>query len=396
MKSKHSLRYLIGGTFLVASTTVGVGMLALPVATGSSGFVPSVLTYFICWIFMLGSAFLVLEVTLNMPPGTSFISMAERTLGPIGRNLSWLVYLFLFITVMIAHIAGAGPILRELIGSLIPSWLVVLIYTSAIVPVVYLGTQSVDRLNLFLFSCVGLSYLAFFFVAINKVQFQLLSHSDWNMIWHGLPILFTAFTFQLIIPTLTNYLDRDAKKVRLVIFFGSLIPLVIYLFWEFLILGIVPVERLAQAAYQGKNAVEPLMEVVDSSSVQIIGNLYAFFALTASFIPFSLAFLDFLADGFKVRKKEGLPKIVLLSGVFGLPLIIALVYPHIFLIALGYAGGISCALLFGFLPPLMAWVSRYLQKHPVDLRQFPGGKVVLLIMMVFALFILTGEIIQAF
>jgi tyrosine-specific transport protein len=394
MKRLHSFGHLIGGTFLVSATTIGVGMLALPVATGPSGFFPSIFIYLICWIFMLCTAFLVLEVALSTPPDTSFISMAERTLGPIGRNLCWLVYLFLFVTVTIAHVAGAGPILHELLGLRIPNWFFAIIYTCAIASVVYLGTRSVDRLNLVLFSCVGLSYCAFFFLAVDQVQLDLLSYMDWSLVWRGLPILFTAFSFQLIIPTLTNYLNRDARKVRLVIIFGSLIPLVVYLLWEFLILGTIPVERLVAAAQKGQNAVEPLREVVKSPSIYVVGNLYAFFALTASFVPLSLAFFDFLADGFKV-KKEGSMKFLLLFAAFGVPLIIALIYPHIFLVALGYAGGISCALLFGLMPPLMAWVNRYLKSSPLEMRQLPGGKLLLIALMMFALLILTGEVVQA-
>ena len=48
-------RYL-GGILLVAGTTIGAGMLALPVSTAFMGFYPSLLIFAICWFFMLISA----------------------------------------------------------------------------------------------------------------------------------------------------------------------------------------------------------------------------------------------------------------------------------------------------------------------------------------------------
>jgi len=383
--------HVVGGTLLIAGTTIGVGMLALPVATGPGGFVPSMLIYLVCWAFMLCTGLLLLEVSLWMPKDTSFISMAERILGPIGRNIFWVVYLFLFATVMIAHAAGGGSVLLDITGWNIPNWAAVLIYTSAVAPVVYLGARSVDRLNMFLISGVVISYLAFIGVSFRHVNIELLTYSNWGKAWFALPILFTAFTYQVIIPTLMTYMERNVKKIRLAIFLGSSIPLFIYLLWEFVILGIIPQEGLIEAGKQGQNAIGPLKLLIPQ--VFQIGRYFAFFALTTSFIPLALSFFDFLADGLKWDKK-GSRRIALCGVVFGIPMLIAILYPNIFLVALGYAGGISCAFLFGLMPPVLAWVGRYIKRYPQDKPQLPGGKAALVFLMIFALLILAAEVIQ--
>jgi tyrosine-specific transport protein len=95
-----------------------------------------------------------------------------------------------------------------------------------------------------------------------------------------------------------------------------------------------------------------------------------------------LAFLDFVADGLKI-KKEGIKKVALCMGIFIPPMVIAMLYPGIFITALEYAGGISCALLFGLLPPVMVWVGRYLKKYEHKHVQLPGGKLVLSVLMLF-------------
>ncbi|HSX10591.1 MAG TPA: aromatic amino acid transport family protein [Chlamydiales bacterium] len=391
MRIIHSMGHVVGGTLLIAGTTIGVGMLALPVATGPGGFFPSMAIYLVCWAFMLCTGLLLVEISLWMPKDTSFISMAEKLLGPVGRNIFWVVYLFLFVTVMIAHAAGGGAVLLDITGWGIPDWAAILIYSSVLAPVVYLGARSVDRLNMFLISGVIICYVAFIAVSIGLVNFSLISYSNWGKAWVALPILFTSFTYQVIIPTLMTYMERNVKKVRLAILFGSSIPLAIYLIWEFVILGIVPTDGLIEAGKLGQSAIGPLRELVPH--VHQIGKYFAFFSLTTSFIPLALSFFDFLADGFKWKKK-GTRRIILCAAVFGVPMIIAIAYPGIFLIALGYAGGISCAFLFGLMPPVLAWVGRYIKGYPKEDRQLPGGKWALIGLMVFAFLILIEEVVQ--
>lgn len=124
-----------------------------------------------------------------------------------------------------------------------------------------------------------------------------------------------------------------------------------------------------------------------------IGKYFAFFALTTSFIPLALSFFDFMADGLKWEKK-GAKRAMLTTAIFGVPMVIAIAYPQIFLVALGYAGGISCATLFGLMPPLLVWVGRYVKCYPEQHPQLPGGRPLLACLMIFALFILGAEILQ--
>src|SRR5437763_272950 len=101
MKIFHSHGHIIGGGLLIAATTIGVGMLALPVATGPGGFLPSILIYIACWAFMLCTGLLLLEVCSWMPPDSNLITMATRLLGKPGKIICWGVYLFLFEMMMI-------------------------------------------------------------------------------------------------------------------------------------------------------------------------------------------------------------------------------------------------------------------------------------------------------
>ena len=376
----RNLGHVVGGTLLIAATTIGVGMLGLPVATGPGGFVPATFVYILTWFFMLCTGLLLLEVCTWMPAEANLITMTHRLLGPVGKAVCWVVYLFLFLTAMIAHVSAGGSTLVDILnlsfGLALPQSLGMVVYVLIFSPIVYLGTRSVDRFNLLMMTGVLITYVLFIVLSAGKVDVNLLKFADWSKAWPALPVLFTAFTYQLIIPTLMTYMDRNVKKVRLSIILGSSIPLVVYLIWELLILGIIPVDALIQAKARGETAVMPLKELLQNPWVFKIGSWFAFLVLTTSYIALSLAFLDFVADGLKI-KKEGIKKVALCLGIFIPPMVVAMLYPDIFIIALEYAGGISCALLFGLLPPVMVWIGRYLKKYEHKNIQLPGGKLVL-------------------
>jgi len=292
-------------------------------------------------------------------------------------------------------VVGGGAILSEICDCVVPPWVNMVLYVALFSPVVYLGTKWVDRLNITFMLGIAITYFLFIAVSFDHVDTTLLKRADWSKAWLALPVLFTAFTFQVIVPTLMTYMDRNVKKVRLCIILGTSIPLLVYLIWEFLILGIVPADGpngLREAAAKGWNAVMPLKELLGSPVVFKIGKAFAFFTMTTSYIALSLAYLDFLADGLKVPKK-GFKKILLCLAVFLPPTLIAALYPNVFLIALSYAGGFSCAILFGLFPPIMVWVGRYIKKQDRT-PQLPGGKPFLLLLVLFVLVELGIQITQ--
>lgn len=387
MKLFHSYGHILGGSLLIAGTMIGVGMLALPVATAPGGFIPSVALYLLCWVFMLCTGLLMLEVCIWMPKDANMITMASKLLGTPGKIACWIVYLFLFLTVMIAHVAGGGDVLNEIFGGSLSGSLSKIIYVLVFIPIVYLGTRSVDRVNIILIAGLIITYLLFVNASIGHVNVEYLTRIEWSKAWFTLPILFTAFTYQVILPTIMNYMDRNVKKVRLAIFIGTAIPLVVYLVWEFLILGTVPFEgpnSLSEAASLGQTAVSPLKAITNNPYLFTIGKAFAFFTLTASYLALALAYLDFLADGLKV-KKTSLNKLWLCVLIFAPPTIIALLYPKIFLTALSYAGGYSCAILFGLFPPLMVWSGRHYGGYHDKTKQLFGGRYFLTVLILFVI-----------
>src|SRR5579863_4183924 len=108
----------IGGILLVAGTTIGGGMLSLPITTAKSGFVYSTFLFIVCWALMTFTAFLTLEVNLCFPKNSHIVSMAKQTLGKPGEWIAWSAYLLLLYAVVSAYIAGGQDVFHGLLQSL--------------------------------------------------------------------------------------------------------------------------------------------------------------------------------------------------------------------------------------------------------------------------------------
>lgn len=380
---------VLGGALLVAGTSIGGGMLALPVLTSLAGFLPSFFIYLLCWLFMACTGLLFLEISQWIKGNPNILSMASYTLGVGGRWVAWVLYLFLFYCLTIAYIVGCGNIFSSLSPIAFPDWVGPIVFVLAFSPLILMRTSLAGFLNIFLVAGLGISYLAFVLLGYQHVDFNLLRNGDWTKVGMVLPIAFTSFAYQGIVPTLTSYLNHDVDKTRKAILIGSFIPLIAYTIWQALIMGIVPTHGpggLFEAMQKGDNAVVPLRNFILSSSIYYMGQSFAFFALVTSFLGVALGLRDFLSDGLHIHQdKKG--RLILAGLVFIFPLIIAIIYPHIFLIALDYAGGFGCALLLGLLPVIMVWIGRYNMGHVHEKhRQLPGGKVVLILLGVFVVF----------
>lgn len=383
---------LFGGALLVAGTTIGGGMLGLPILIGAAGFLPSIVICLLCWICMASTGLLFLEASQWLRGETNILSMAKVTLGNPGKGFAWLLYLFLFYCLMVAYMVGCGNLVTSFSQGSIPDWLGPIIFVVLFGPLIVIPTAMAGKLNSFLVAGLALSYFGFVFLGFRYVNIDLLRHVDWSKSVQVLPIAFISFAYQGIIPTLASYMHHDSKNIRKAILIGSFIPLIAYAVWEWLILGIVPLEGsggVLESLKRGDNAITPLKNFINNPAVYEIGQAFAFFALVTSFLGVSLGLRDFLADGLKI-KKDIKGKIFLVFLVCAFPLLIAVSYPHVFLIALNYAGGFGTALLLGLLPIVMAWRGRYQLNLPGE-HQLPGGRFTLIVLAAFICFEVIAE-----
>jgi len=376
---------LIGGILLIVGTSIGGGMLALPVSTAEVGFSNSLFFLVFCWLVMTAGALLVLEVNLRLPAGSNMISMAKSTLGLPGQVIAWITYLFLLYTLLSAYISGGSDVFNSILHKAhieLPAWVTSIIFTALFSLIVYNGIRSVDYVNRgLMFGKLGV-YVLLVAIISPHVSPTGLTGGSARAFTGTLMILVTSFGFASIVPSLRDYFADDIKSLRRVILFGSLIPLFCYIIWDAVIMGVVAREgdNGLMALMTSEHATSGLTEALNQSvQSQWIGGFFGFFTsicMVTAFLGVSLGLFDFLADGLKL-KKSGTQGRYTLALTFIPPLAVVLVNPGIYLHALSYAG-VCCVILLLLLPSIMAWKGRQkCQLITPESRMVPGGNLAL-------------------
>lgn len=385
---------LLGGVLLIVGTSIGGGMLALPVSTAAVGIAHSTLFLFFCWLVMTCGAFLILEVNLRLPAGSNMISMAKTTLGLPGQVVAWVTYLFLLYTLLAAYISGGSDVFNALLQQVhihIPNWFTALLFTLVFGFIIYSGIRTVDYLNRgLMFGKLGI-YLLLILIISPHIQLPKWSGGSMFAITNSLMILITSFGFASIVPSLREYFADDIPALRRAILIGSFIPLLCYIIWIAVITGVIERDGTAGllALQQSEHATSGLTRALSLAvHNQWITGFFAFFTsicMITAFLGVALGLFDFLADGLKL-KKSGLQGKWTFLLTFVPPLVIVLLSPGIYLHALNYAG-ICCVILLLLLPVLMAWRGRRLQANSSSII-IPGGNISLLSIGMLALILL--------
>ena len=386
---------LIGGILLIVGTSIGGGMLALPVSTAAAGITNSIVFLIFCWLVMTVGALLLLEVNLRLPPGSNMVSMAKATLGLPGQIIAWITYLFLLYTLLAAYISGGSDVFNGLLHKAhvdLPNWITSLLFTSLFSFIIYSGIRAVDYVNRgLMFGKLGI-YLILVVIISPHINIPTLSGGSLKAITGSLMILVTSFGFASIVPSLREYFDDDIRTLRKVIVLGSLIPLVCYILWEAVIMGVVQRDgsdgllALLDSDHATSGLTDALSGAVHSKWITGFFGFFTSICMITAFLGVSLGLFDFLADGLKL-KKSGQQGISILALTFLPPLAVVLTNPGIYLQALSYAG-VCCVILLLLLPTVMAWRGRKTDTGE-NMIIIPGGNVSLTIVGIIAVILLT-------
>lgn len=384
---------VIGGVFLISGSCIGVGMLALPILTGFAGFLPTLATFAVCWIFMTATALLLIETNLWFSGHSNFISLCEKTLGSSGKVLAWMSFLFLFYSLVVAYISKGGDIVQFGCQNIspwnLPSWTGRALITATTALFVFCGPRQVDLFNRL---CMAGLFIAYFYLlgsGVENSNTSLLQRANWNYTLFMIPFIITSFGFHNMISSLAAYLGRDQKKLSLAVILGSIVPFVVFVLWILKIQSMIPLEgpiSLSESYRQGEISTEPLARIVQNSWIGSAAELFAFFAIITSLLGQGLSIFDFFSDGLRTNNR-----ILLCLLTFLPPFFFAQAFPNIFFTALELAGGIAAMILFGILPSMMVWKGRYHLKFK-STAPLPGGRVTLAIIFLSSLAIVIFEL----
>ncbi|KAL3850205.1 hypothetical protein ACJIZ3_012087 [Penstemon smallii] len=287
---------LSSSILLVAGTTVGAGILAIPAVTQEAGFLASAIICILCWIFMVVTGLLIAEVNVNTmcelgSGGVSLVSMAKRTLGNTGVQIACWSYIFIHYALLVAYVARSSDILTNFLG--IPLWETASLFSLLFGGLCYFGSQRIiGAVNGALVVGIIVSFTTLVVVAGGDLHWDALLRSNLEAATRSIPIIALSFVYQNVVPVICTNLEGDLSKVRTSIVLGTSIPLALFLVWNAVILGTITAPEIGSATF-----VDPLQLLRSTNGVVgPIVDVFSVLAIATSYIGFVLGLSDFLAD----------------------------------------------------------------------------------------------------
>ncbi|XP_022932959.1 uncharacterized protein LOC111439555 isoform X3 [Cucurbita moschata] len=287
---------LSSAIFLVAGTTIGAGILAIPAVTQESGFLASAITCTFCWAYMVVTGLLIAEVNVNTmcelgSGGVSLVSMAMRTLGTVGVQVSCWSYILIHYALLIAYVARSSDILTTFLG--IPLWESATLFSLIFGGICYFGSQrSIGAINGALVIGIIISFVGLVAVASGGLHWDALLKANFEAVPMSIPIIALSFVYQNVVPVLCTNLEGNLAKVRTSIVIGTAIPLVLFLVWNGVILG-----TISNLDMGSDKILDPLQQLRSTNGdVGPIVEVFSLLAIATSYIGFVLGLSDFLAD----------------------------------------------------------------------------------------------------
>mgnify|MGYP000985311017 CR=1 FL=1 len=380
--AKHSSFW---GIMVIAGTVIGGGMFALPVDLSGAWFFWGAFILIIAWFSMMHSGLLLLEANLNYPVGSSFNTITKDLIGNKWNIVSGFTVAFVLYILTYAYISANGAIISETIsmnmGYRVNPRIVGICTAIFVASVLWISSLAASRITSLFLGIKIISFIIVFGSFFFQVDFSILRDtagqaqnnvSYFPYIFMALPVCLASFGFHGNIPSLIICYGKRKDKLIKSIVFGSLLALVIYLFWLYCTMGNITRESFSEIIASGGNVDSLVKSFLGTRQTGIIEFCLLGFsnlAVASSFFGVTLGLFDYLADLFKFDNSAvGRFKTVLLT--FLPPALLYLIFPNGFIYGIGGAG--LCATIWAvIIPAVLALKAR--QKFPNKMFTVWGG-----------------------
>jgi tyrosine-specific transport protein len=385
-------------SLLVTGNVLGVGVLALPIKTGMSGFYPTVLAVIAIWAMMCFTALIIAKRIRPGADGLTHFDIPSFFQVELGNAFKWIAIvanLIILYGVITAYLSMVAIMISKLIPTGLSVKEILIIYFVLMFLVMTLGRKIVHKGNMVIMLGIWVSFAFLLFYCFKIFNPSNLSYQDWVAVPLGLPVIVSAFHFHNIVPTVCRQLQFDYQSIRKAIVRGTFIGLIINLLWVLVVLGGLHVighgpATIAIACAHGEPANVPLAVDLHSHLFVVFSLIFAMLAVTASYMANGTGLMNFIKDlTTSYLKKKHRLLIAVLS--FAPPLIITMINPNIFLKALNIVGGVGEVILFAIFPAFVLLRHIYRNRDEAKRKLLPA-----LLTLFISVFIFFVAVVQQF
>lgn len=354
---------LVGGVMMVAGTSIGAGMLAMPITAAKIGFNMSIIFLLIIGIVMGISAYLMSKIYEATNSDHTISKLAGDILGKTWQLLAGGAILMLLYSLMVAYLSGLSGTFSNLSGLSYTS--VVTVLGSLLLVSLAISDKLFDLYNRVALLIKGFFLILIIWVLSPHISYEnLLSSNEFSSGYNTfmvLPVFVTAFGFHGGIPFIFKFFERDKLAYNKAVFLGVLTTLTIYIVWLVFSFGVLQQQKILSSDLSG--FIESLNASVQSDSFSNSVSVFTILAILTSLFGVSAGLFDFIHE--ILNDRFGISNRLLIAIlVFLIPMVVSVAGRELFIKALGFAG-VALTIIAIFIPCMICLKKKL--SHPVIL-----------------------------
>jgi len=356
-------------------TIIGAGVLGIPYVIAQSGLLLGIIN-----LLVVGFALLVLhlclgEISLRTKGLHQLSGYMEIYLGKIGKHLIAFSMMVGIYGAMVAYIIGEGEILKTIFGGhpLIYS----LAFFVIVSIIIFMGIKATGRAEMIVTSLMILIVLAIGIFSFSKIDPTHFTAIHWQNIFLPYGVILFAFVGTAAIPELREELENQKHQMKKAILIGSILPIVVYLLFAVIVVGLVGLKNFNTLAPNDRIATIALSIFADPY-LGLAANIFAVFAMFTSFIGLGLALYQMYEYDYHLKKIWAFFLTVIP------PIIIAISGLTHFIAVIGFTGAIAGG-VDGILVMLAYWKAKRNSQRKPEYKLKIGKFITGLLILMFAL-----------
>lgn len=319
----------------LVGTVIGAGVLGIPYVVASTGLLTGILVL----LFVAGAVTLMYlfygEVVLRTKGNHQLTGYAEIYLGKFGKFFAVLSMIIGIYGALVAYLIGTGASLSTIFGG--SSTHFSLVFFVFVALLIYVGIKAIKKSELLLMILTIGVLLLISVLSLDKIQTANLSGFSFSNILAPYGVIIFAFMGTAAIPEMKEILAKNKKQFKKSLLIGISIPLILYLVFTIVVVGVVGINGFTELGEGEKIATIALGKHV-GPHLALLGNIFAILAMTTSFLTLGLALKEMFIYDYKLKK---ITAWILTCSV---PLIISLLGFTSFVEVIGFTGALTSAI----------------------------------------------------
>lgn len=296
---------------LLVGTVVGAGFLGIPYVVSKVGFHIGLALIVFLGLLMLVQYLLIVETTLRTNDQHQLAGYVEKYLGEKWRGVIYTLVILEAYGALLAYLVAEGQVLSALFGG--SAFMFSLAYFAVVAAIAFVGLRLVEKVDLLLTLIMAVVVIVIGFMSWSAVKFDNFYGNNFGEFLPAYGIILFSFLGASAVPQMRRVLRGQERSLPRAVLWGALVPIVIYILFTTVVLGVTGDQTSQVATVALGKAVSP--------SLLIVGNLLAVVTMTTSFLGISMALKQTFSWDMKKTRTEAwlltvlVPLILFLFGL---------------------------------------------------------------------------------